>query len=206
VSDTTTETQPDSVETTAPAEDATETEATAAETDSQSDTDTEATADEDDDDSDVDDLDIERAKKKISKANREAQNLRTAKKALEAQLAELEPLIAARKAEEEAKKTELDKALERIAQLESEGTKTARAAAEELAKEKLGVNDDQLAALPGSTFAEIKAEHERQQKLWGGAPKPKPDADVLSGGTTPRDNGRDVAADARAAAMKVRLW
>jgi predicted nucleic acid-binding Zn-ribbon protein len=187
-----------------PTEAPAETEAAA--TEKESDTDTGTDDIEEDDDDNVDDLDIERAKKKINKANREAKNLRDAKKALEEQLSALQPLIEAKQAEEDAKKSELDKALERIAQLEKEGSQTARAAAEELAKEKLGVNDEQLAALPGSTFAEIKAEHERQQKLWGGVSKAKPPADALVGGSNPRDNTRDVAAEARAAARKVRLW
>ncbi len=208
MSDTTTDqsqTEP-ATDTAAPDQEPAETQAEPVETEAESD-DTGTTDEDDDDDNDnVEDLDIERAKRKISKANREAKNLRDSKKALEEKLAALQPLIEAKKAEDDAKKSELDKALERIAQLEQEGSATARAAAEELAKEKLGVNDDQLAALPGSTFAEIKAEHERQQKLWGGIARPKPDADDLVGGTKPKDNTRDVAAEARAAARKVRLW
>jgi hypothetical protein len=176
-------------------------------TDASASADTDQTGDQDDaDDDSPEELDLERALAKIAKTNSEAKNLREAKKKLEAELAAAKPLLEAEAKRKEAEKTDLQKALEEIERLKTEGNASARSTAETVAKEKLKLTDAQLAALPGNSYKEIEEAYKAQQKLWSKGDD-VPDPDALSGGRNGSTGGKSTPVEQGIQAGKnVRLW
>jgi hypothetical protein len=96
-------------------------------------------------------LDLERAKAKISKANSEAQNLRK-------RLKELEPLAAKAKELEEASKSAEEKAAERASSAETRAQKAESEAARLRVALKKGLTETQAKRLVGETEEELEAD------------------------------------------------
>ena len=167
----------------------------------------------DEEDPDADDPDAgepwdeERFKRTLTKKNNEARNLREAKKKLEAQLEELKPLIEAHKAAEDAKKSDLERAQERIQELEAAAIQMAKANTLALLKTE-GYSDAQIKLVVGETAEEVEAS---AALLREAIPAPKADKkkplnpDSLHGGVEPTKDQKSVGTP-QSLAAGVRLY
>lgn len=137
-----------------------------------------------------DEFDADRAKAKITKANKEAQNLR-------ARLKELEPLAAKAKELEDANKTEAEKLTERAAAAEKKATD----AEGELMRLRVAINKGltpkQASRLVGTTEEELEADADELLESFGGEKKPTPKVagkprENLRGGADPEEEPEET--------------
>lgn len=153
------------------------------------------TDDNDSDDSDNNEqFDPERARKKIAKANREAQNLRTRMKELEAGQAEYQKW-------KDSQKSEAEKIAERAAAAEEKAEKLQREVWIAKVIAKHGLSENQAKRLQGSTLEELDADAaELAEDLK--VPAGRKPAGGLKGGNQPNDNNKNF--DAAEMARKIR--
>lgn len=156
-------------------------------------TETEETEVEETDESEDEEFDAERARKKISKANREAKNLRE-------RLKKFEEAEAARK---DAEKSELEKAAERAEAAEKRAAELElNALRNEVALSK-GLTAAQAKRLQGTTKEELEEDADDLLETFGASKEStsKRKATTLRGGSNPDEDKKPF--DAKALAKKM---
>lgn len=137
-----------------------------------------------------DEFDEGRAKAKIAKANKEAQNLR-------ARLKELEPLAAKAKELEDANKTEAEKLSERATSAEDRAGKVEGELMRLRIAMRKGLTEKQASRLVGTTEEELEADADELLESFGGEKKPTPKVagkpkESLRGGADPEEEPEET--------------
>lgn len=150
------------------------------------------------DDSEDEEFDLDRAKAKIRKVNREAENLRKRLKDTEGPLAELKKL-------QDAQKSDSEKVADRISSTEKERDELRDENNRLRIQMEFGLTDAQVKRLTGSNLDELRTDAEdfvEENNIKTGSKKPAPSAKEVSGGREPKETVQKI--DPTALAEKVK--